>query len=175
MNKSKNRQFNLLVIIGAMLFCAACGSKTETPSTVTFEASATGPFFSGPNSLIAEYSVDLSALDGLKDVSKDQIDEIKISSVRVILNDENDMDFSSFSSATIQMVSSDVDMQTIAIKNPIETKTQELVFDLSDEVDIADYFKGEKLSLVLDLDFIEDSFIEEIGAQVIMDITVKNN
>jgi|TARA_R110000737_G_scaffold347664_1_gene379702 hypothetical protein len=175
MKKIKKLPIYLTFLFLASFFLTSCAPKNETKVTLQLEALGAGPFFSGPNSLIAEYTVKLSDLKGLENVSKDQIKEIKIKSVSVSLNKEDDIKFDAFTSATLQIVGPNTDMQTVAIKNPIKSKNQEISLEVSDEVDIVDYFKGKKLSLVLDLNFIEDALIEEIGTVIEMELIVKHN
>lgn len=172
MNKVKQAHIHLVFYTAILFLFTACGSVSETAGSITLEAVGSGPFFSGPNSLIAEYEVDLAAIEGLENVQKEQIESVKIKSIQVILNEDDDMDFSAFSSASMQMVSAAADMQTIGIKNPIDSKNLELTLQASEEVDIAEYFKGDKLSLVLDLDFTEDSYSEQLGAKVVMEVNV---
>lgn len=171
MNKFKSFLF---IAIGLLLF-SACGPKSETIVTLQTEASAVGPFFAGPNSLIAEYKVDLSSIKGLENVSQEQIKEIKVNSVKVVLNESDEVTFDSFTSASLQMVGSTTEMKTIAIKNPIDSETRELTLEVSEEADVVDYFKNDKFSVVLDLDFVEDSYADEFGAIVELELTVKHN
>ncbi len=175
MNNIRKIHFRHVLLVLSVFLFTACGPKKETTVTFEVEAMATGPFFSGPNSLIAEYAVNVSDLKGLENVSKDQIKEIKIKSVSVGLNSEEDMNFDSFTNATLQLVGPDTDMQTIAIKNPIKSKGKEITLQVSNEADIVDYFKGQKFSVVLDLDFVEDSYIEEFGTVIVMEVIVKHN
>lgn len=165
----------LFLLATVLVLFSACGPKNETTATITLEALGSGPFFSGPNSAIAEYEVDFSEIEGLQNISKQQIAEIKVRTINLKLNDESGMNFDAFSSATLQLVSSTTGMQTIAIKNPIASVNQELTLQVSDEADIAEYFKSDKFSLVLDLDFLEDSYEDEIGVIVDMEISVKYN
>jgi len=175
MNKIKIVQINFFILAIGLLALTGCGPKIETGATIQTEASAMGPFFAGPNSLIAEYEVNLSAIDGLENVSKEQMKEIKINRVKVILNESDSLTFDSFTSASLQMVGSNTSMQSIAIKNPITSNTRELILEVSEEADVVDYFKNEKFSLVLDLDFLDDSYNEEIGAIIILDLNIKHN
>lgn len=175
MKKIKPLQLKLIIVAFGLLILSACGPKNETTVTIQTKASAMGPFFAGPNSLIAEYAVNLSAIEGLENVNKEQIKEIKIKAISVHLNKADSLNANFFSSASLQIVSSNTGMKTIAIKNPIDTDSQELSLEVSDEADIADYFKNEKFSLVLDLDFLEDSYNEEIGATLVLDLNIKHN
>lgn len=164
----------LFTVIG-LLFLVACGPKNETMVSITTEASAMGPFFAGPNSLIAEYEVSISSIDGLENVSLEDIKEIRINAIKVTLNEADSLNFDAFTSASLQMVGSTTDMQSIAIKNPITSKNRELELEVSKEADIVDYFKNEQLSLVLDLDFLEDSYAEELTAVIELELTIKHN
>ena len=175
MKKIKHLRINIFLLAVLVFALAACAPKNESSATLTFDANASGPFFSGPNSLIAEYDVDLSTIEGLEGVSKEQIKEINIKAVSVKLNMDEEVNFDAFSSASLQMVGADTDMQTIAIKNPIDSKNSEIALQVSEEADIVDYFKGQKFSVVLDLDFVEDSFSEEAGATITKEINVKHN
>lgn len=174
MKRTNRFQLNFLFLAIFIFVLTSCSPTTETSTTLNIEASATGPFFSGPNSLIAEYEVDLASIEGLEGVSADQLKEIKIKSVNVMLIDTSGTTFDAYKSASLQMVSANTDMQTVAIKNPIDSNTRELTLQVSDDADIVDYFKGQKFSFVLDLDFIEDSFEEESVATINMEINVKH-
>lgn len=165
-----------LFILGIILFLlSSCGTQHKTEVQISTKASAEGPFFAGPNSLIAEYQVDFSSIKGLENISKDQIKEIKINEITVTLNESNEFNFDAFTSASLQLVSSNTGMQAIAIKNPIESNKKESMLDVSNEVDLVEYFKNDKFSLVLDLDFIEDSYEEEIEAIIDLKLTIKHN
>ncbi len=175
MNKFKPLQMKFIIVAFGLLLFSACGPISETNVIIRTEASGMGPFFAGPNSLIAEYEVNLSAIEGLEDLSKDQLKEIKINSIKVTLNESDSLNFDFFTSASLQLVGSNTGMQSIAIKNPIDANGRELLLEVSEEADVVDYFKNDKFSLVLDLDFLDDSFDEEIGAIIVLDLNIKHN
>ncbi len=165
---------SLFVGMGLLVF-SACEPNQEAVVSITAEASAVGPFFAGPNSLIAEYQVDLSSFEGLRGVSMDHVKNIAINSIKVSLNEIEDLTFDSFASASLQIVSAKSDMQTIGIKNPIDPDNQELILQVSEETDVAKYFKNEKFSFVLDLDFLDDLYAEELSAIINLELIVKHN
>lgn len=175
MNKLTFTPIKTLFIAMGLLLLSACEPNQEALVSITAEASAVGPFFAGPNSLIAEYQVDLSSIEGLRGVSMDQLKNIAINSIKVSLNESEDFTFDSFASASLQIVSANTDMQTIGIKNPIDSNNQELILQVSEETDVAKYFKNEKFSLVLDLDFLDDSYAEELSAIINLELKVKYN
>lgn len=174
MNKSIFYQLNLFSVTAALLLLGACGPKIEKNINISTEATAMGPFFAGPNSFIAEYEVDLASLEGLEGVNKEQLKEIKINSVKVILRESDSLNFDYFHSAALQLVGANTGMQSIAIKNPISSENQETTLDVSDEADIVEFFKNGKISFVLDLDFVDDSYADELGAIIELDLTVKH-
>jgi hypothetical protein len=175
MNKSIPIKLNFILIVFGLLLLGACGPKSETKINIQTEATAMGPFFAGPNSFIAEYEVDLSSIEGLEGVNKEQLKAIGINSIKVILRESDSLNFDSFHSASLQLVGANTGMQSIAIKNPISSGSQESSLDVSNEADIVDYFKNDKISFVLDLDFVDDSYADELGAIIELDLTVKHN
>jgi len=174
MKKVINFPYRLLSVVLIVSFFVTCTPSTETKINLNTKATAMGPFFAGPNSLIAEYEVDLASIKGLENVSAKQIKEVKVNSIKLNLAKEEELDFSDIFSASLQIVSGTTGMQSIATKNPIESKGNELVMDVSSEVDLSEYLKDKQFSLVLDLDFAEDSYAEQIGAIIDLDLTVKH-
>ncbi len=174
MNTSNLFKLNLFLIALGLLLLGACGPKIEKTVQINTEATAMGPFFAGPNSFIAEYEVDLSSIEGLEGVSKEQLKSIGINSIKVTLREADSLTFDSFHSASLQLVGANTGMQSIAIKNPISSDNQETALDVSEEADIVDYFKNGKISFVLDLDFVDDSYADELGAIIELDLTVKH-
>lgn len=175
MTRYRNSALKLFIMVTGMVLFAGCGAKNETAVNLKINAAGVGQFFAGPNSLMAEYPVDLSSIKGLEEVSKDQLKEIKINRITVLLDEIDGFKFDSFTSATLQLVGTNTGMQTIAIKNPINSNNLELVLEVSAEVDLVEYFKGDNFSLLLDLDFIEDSFAEKLSSTIDLELTVKHN
>ncbi|MFK7756455.1 MAG: hypothetical protein AB8B53_05935 [Flavobacteriales bacterium] len=167
--------FNFSLILAVSILITGCAPKAETTAVLEFNAVGSGPFFSGPNSLIAEYTVNLKDLEGLAEVSAEQIAEVKVKTISLVIEEDAEMNFGAFSNATLQLVSGNSAMQTIAIKNPISSSTNEISLDVSQEVDLAAYFKDEKFSLVLDLDFKEDLYEDDFGTTIDMQLSVKHN
>jgi hypothetical protein len=64
-------------------------------------------------------------------------------------------------------------MMSIGTKNPIESDGQSVNLSVSEEANLADYFKDENYSLVLDLEFKEDLYLDEVGATIDMKLIVK--
>jgi len=163
---------NLLFICVAMALFQSCAPKQETPISLKTELTAEGPFFSGPNSLIKDYTLDLSAFKGLEQLKSDDISEVKLKSALVQLREADGLSFNDFQSATLQLVGEDTGMQTTAILNPINTTKKEITLEVSSEVELTEYFQNPAFSLVLDLDFKEDSYADEIGAVVVLELSI---
>jgi hypothetical protein len=175
MKKNNLLQLGTLLIGVFFLMLSACGPKIETAVSIQTEATAVGPFFAGPNSLIAEYEVDFASIEGLESRANQDLKEIKIRAINVRLRDQDSTSFEAFQSASLQLVGANTGMQSIAIKNPISSTGKEINLDVSDEADIVEFFKDDKFSLVLDLDFVDDSYAEELGATITLELTVKHN
>ena len=171
-------------IISAVLYTFlvvlfACKPATETAVTINFDASASGPFFVGPNSLIAEYNIKEISEDKLQELNLDHLQLVSIQKIKATLKSTNESGdsilYDSFSNASLQMVSPNFSMQSVGTKNPIASTSSVLNLNVVDGIDAKDYFKDKQFSLVLDLDFKEDLFINNVEAQVEIEFLLKHN
>lgn len=153
------------------LIMNACSPPQESESKIQADAIASGPFFSGPNSLIAEQEVDFDQLVEGKSLTAKQLKSVKLKVVSVSLRAIDSIDFSYFDDASLSIVGSDIEMMSIATVNPIESDAQRIRLQVSEEAELVDYFKSGKYSLVLDLGLNQDLYLNELGATI--DITLK--
>ncbi len=166
---------NLSMVLCLAVFLLSCGAKHEAGSSLNTEAKATGPFFAGPNSLIIEVTVDYSAMNGLDNVAANDVAEVILKGAKVNMPSGSELDFSAFGSASLQIVSGNTEMKTLAILNPITTSKNSITLETGEDTDLTEYFKAGKFSLVLDLDFNEDYYEDEIGAVLDLELSVKHN
>tara|TARA_B100000508_G_C11452840_1_gene275076 strand:- start:1341 stop:1880 length:540 start_codon:yes stop_codon:yes gene_type:complete len=155
------------------LLFLACTPTTEQEAQLKTEATAMGPFFAGPNSLIAEIdnNTNSSWVDG--EIATEKIKEASLKSIRIDLEGNDSLDLSMFASVALSIVSQDEPMTNIAVKNPIEGNGTQIVLDISDEADIAPFLKTGKFTLVLDWDLLDDDFREEMSSSVLMNLNLK--
>ena len=160
------------VVLATLMLFYACAKKIEAESSQESEAVASGPFFAGPNSLIAEKEVKLSQLVGGVELTNEQLKSIQLLAVDVELRAIDSIDFSIFNDASLSIVSPDQEMISIATLNPIETSEQSIALSASKEADLAEYFKGENYSLILDLGLKEDLYLDEMGAKIHLKLNI---
>ncbi len=151
----------------------ACTPPQQAESNLKVEAITSGPFFEGPNSLIAEEEVKFDQLIDGQNLSADQLKSVKIQSVGVTLRAMDSLDFTYFNDASISIVSPEIDMMSIATINPIESDGQSISLQTSEEAELVDYFKSGKYSLVLDLGLNQDIYIGELGATIDIKLNVE--
>jgi hypothetical protein len=159
-----------------VLFFTACTSTTTQTAELSIPVSADGPFFSGPNSLMGNYAVQLKELLGSESVSSDKIASATVTKVVVTLNEADSVDLSQFTSATLQFVSDNAAMETIAILNPIKSTGTTIELTASGEVDVAKFFKEPTFTAVLDWDFVDDDYRDALQSNVKMNLSfeIKN-
>jgi hypothetical protein len=161
MNINLSSPLKWLSVFALTMVLAACSSTTQQEVKLQLEAQAMGPFFAGPNSLIADYTVNYSELYPDQSVNAEQIKSVQLTAVTVNLKADS-LDFSAFSSAALQFVSANEEMVSAAILNPIASDGQTITLQTSAEADLGTFFKGEAFTCVLDLDFVEDDYRDEL-------------
>jgi len=156
-----------------VLFAVSCTSTTMQQAQLKAETTAMGPFFAGPNSLIAEINNQESSSWVEKDIVSEKIKEASLKSISVDLIGNDSLDLSMFGSVALSIVSQDEPMTNIAVKNPIEGNGTQIVMDISEEADIGPFLKSGKFTLVLDWDLLDDDFREEMSSNVLMNVNLK--
>ena len=162
---------SLLIGITALQSCST--SKSEQIST-NITVSSEGPYFSGSNSFFSEYSVDLTSLISEKPLAADDIKSIKLSKASVQHIENSDFDFNQFNSASLQVVSDNAPMTSIAILNPIpENATTTIQINASKEADLAEYFKESSFTYLFDLDFKEDDYSDAMSFSLDLEFIIE--
>ena len=165
---------NLLLPLAlfSLILIHSCAKQAESAAREEATATASGPFFTGPNSLIAEQRVNLTDLIEGVPLNAEKLQSVSLEKVQVNLRAIDSLDFSYFNNASLSIVSSDLEMISIATLNPIETDGQSISLTASQEADLSDYFKAESYSLVLDLGLNEDLYQDELGANILLDLSI---
>jgi hypothetical protein len=169
------KRTGLYALVGLCLALVinACTPPQQTESQVKAEAIASGPFFSGPNSLIAEQEVDFDKLIDGQSLTAKQLKSVKLQAVSVSLRAIDSIDFSYFDDASLSIVGSEIEMMSIATLNPLEGEGQSISLGVSEEAELVDYFKAGSYSLVLDLGLNEDLYLNELGATIDISLNVE--
>ena len=167
----KLTKFNVLTLL-MLLFIAACSPPKTESTSISVTADAVGPFFMGVNSLTADYQVELSSLVEAQNLDPKKLKEVKLTSIKIQLTDDAGMEMVDINSASLQIVSDNVEMTSIAVKNPINEEGLSTNLNVSEEAEISEYFKQDYFTLVLDLDFKDDSYVEELAANLEIDLEI---
>ena len=162
-------------IIGSLAFVliavlVACGPSQEKTNDIKLPLTAEGPFFAGPTSLMHEFKPDLKALMG-DDAAK--LKELKLKDISVNLPEGSPYSWDDFTSASLVFVSDNSPMTSVAILNPIKSNGTNIVLTTSEDADLVEFFKEEKFTILLDLDFIEDIYEDVINADLTMNLVFK--
>ncbi len=163
------RPLFLALILATSLF--SCGNYQTKTTELEIDLKADGPFFAGANSLIGEVQFDAATVLGVDDFS--EISNVTISEISVELEDGQTFTLDQFGSAAIQLVSDNSPMTSIAVMNPIVVKDDEINLRVSNEAEVTSFFKDGTFSVLLDLDFLEDSYEDYLEADVEMNLTIE--
>jgi len=161
------------ILLAFGLILTACGKTEEHEATISVKASGNGPFFAGPNSLMANYTVDLASLIEGQSFTAADIKKVGVKAVNVSIPTTDSIGLDSFNNVGVQLVSDNAPMTNIAILNPINTEGTAVVLNSSAEVDIADFFKQESFTILVDWDFKEDSWRANLNSNVELQLNFK--
>ena len=161
----------VLLLMMSTLILVGCGNQKNKSINIEVVAIGEGPFFEGSNSLISEVELNLSELVG--DSELKEITHVTINEISIELDDHEELTFNHFNSAAIQLVSDNSPMTSIAIMNPIKLSGEELKMTTSEQAEVTSFFQEGKFSLLLDLDFKEDSYSELLNAEIEINLTLE--
>ena len=161
----------ILALVMSSILLVGCGNYKTKTNDIKIDVSAEGPFSAGSNSLIGELQFD--GKDFLEDADFNEIANVRINGISVEMQEGQEMSLDQFTSASIQLVSNNNPMTSVGIMNPIEVVDDELSMTISDEADVTSFFQDGKFSILLDLDFMEDSYIEQLEAELELSLTIE--
>ncbi len=160
----------LLFYVICLVFSGCATYKTNTSEFKT-TISAEGPFFAGSNSLIGELVLDMPQI--LEDSTFQEIEHVSINEITVEILNNEELTLDQFTSAALQLVSDENPMTSIAIMNPIQVSNNQLKLTVSGNANVDAFFQDGKFSVLLDLDFQEDSYVEVLQAEIKMNLTIE--
>jgi hypothetical protein len=153
--KSFMRLF-LNITLFALLF-AACSGPTErvTTAPVTIPLTADFPLYEGSNTAIGEWTIDWNAMVSDQSISAEQLKEAKVAKVIV---DIADADYAGLmDQITLQLTTANSEMQKVAFLNPVQMDATSFELQIATEQnELAEMFKEDKLVLVADINTVED-------------------
>jgi len=171
--KNIHKSPRLLFVIFTVVYIFTSCEKTKTTSAeYNVDLNASGPFFQGGNSFIADFKPDLSKISSETAIANENLKSIGIKKAIVTLNPNDSISFEMFNSATLQLVSDNIAMQSIAVLNPISTSENQIELTVSNEVELLDFFKEEVFTVLLDLDFAEDDYKDDMNVELKLELNI---
>ena len=162
------------MILTVIYIFTSCEKTQNVNTEIELELSADGPFFQGGNSFMVDLEPDFSKIFEEKTITSQDIKKINIKKAIVSFNAEDSVNFEGFTSASLQLVSDNIPMQSIAVLNPITSSSNTIELTVSNEVDLTDFFKQESFTVLLDLDFKDDDYKDQMILTLKMDLAIEH-
>ncbi|MFN0202127.1 MAG: hypothetical protein ACKVTZ_11440 [Bacteroidia bacterium] len=145
------KKFIYTIGLASFLFLLGC---SEAQESFTFEVK--GKDFSieqptpGPNSAQVEISFeDIKAAAEAKGLDASKISAAKLEKAEVVAKDGQNLN--GFESVLLQMTTETGKMSEVALLNPVPSGSSNATLEIAKNETMATYFKGEKVTLILDL------------------------
>ncbi len=153
MKKLNKHLFLLLLIIGI----TSCSNEANNHKDFIIESTliASGPLFEGSNTCQADMTAELMKFMEENKIKKEDLVDIKLTSC-TILSDQL-TDFNLIESISLQLMSDNSPMQTVAVINPIEENSKELSLKIADiQEEITPILLDDNLLIIADAILKED-------------------
>jgi hypothetical protein len=147
----------LLFVLGiyACLLSACSESQTLIYKTQAIKLSATGPLFEGANTAQGEFSPQLEAYLQQQGLDNQALLQAELQKVSIVLPDSLNSDL--LSEITFQLAADQVDMQKVAVLNPVPAAQTQLSLKVAEEQKkITDLLRQDKVLLVVDANLKKD-------------------
>lgn len=170
-------RLSLTSLVGALVVLVlsqGCSSTKTEMTTIQIEVSSVGPYFAGPNSFTNDFKVDLASLINEKELSSESIESIKLVSASIPFDLNEQLDIDQYSSASLSVVGSNSPMTSIGTINPMKSTPDGFIaMNVSEEADLAPYFQEGEFTFLLDLDFNEDDYSDEMSVTLLLALNVE--
>lgn len=148
---------SILLILCAALFFSCGGGKTKTHVLKNIEFAFEGPLYEGSNPAQYVVSVDLKSIFGSEFEEGMSVDRAKLKKAEIFSSDSSG--FSGIGALVLSLAAdnSDLQMQELAVVNPLKPDTKSVELLPSSEAESGDYFNEKQFYLVLDATLTKDS------------------
>jgi hypothetical protein len=158
----------LLLLLGASacLFMACSDSQTLTFKTQPIALVASGPLFEGANTAQGEFMPQLEAYLKQQGLDAKDLQKAELQKVSITLPDSLNSDL--LSEVTLQLAADQVDMQKVAVLNPVPEGQTNITLQVAQEQKkIADLLRQNKVLLVADANIKKDLAADWHGEAVL--------
>lgn len=141
--------------LSACLFTACMESQTLTFKTQPVNLVASGPLLEGANTAQGEFMPQIAAYLQQQGLDAKNLQQAVLKQVSIVLPDSLNSDL--LSELTFQMAADQVDMQKVAVLNPVPAAQTQLSLNVAQEQKkIADLLQQDKVLLVVDANLKKD-------------------
>ncbi len=146
----------LSFLLYLLCFCVACTeSQTITFKTAPITLVASGPLFEGSNTAQGDFSPNIAAFLQQQGLAPSSLQNATLQKVSLVLPDSLHADL--VSEITLQLAADQVDMQKVAVLNPVPAGQTQLTLSVAQEQKkIADLLQQNKMLLVADVNLKKD-------------------
>jgi hypothetical protein len=165
----------ILCLIGIAITFFSCGqSQNHTFTIENVELSSEGPLFQGINTATGMYEVDLEEFLNSIGAQISDIRQAKLLSAELIIMDS--MNFNIIGDVSLLLAGENTEMKSLAVLNPIPDDVTKIQLQIAEEQSkIANYFKEENLTFVVDLDLLQDTMVDlRMLGNFIFELQTKN-
>ncbi len=152
MNISKILFLSILIF-----FLVSCSNNANTSKEFIIETDlfAGGPLFEGSNTCQADLSTELNTFLNKNKISKDDLVDVKLKLCEITKGNLND--FAIIESISLQLMSDNYPMQSVAVINPIPDGAIKVRLDIADEQEeILPILSDKNLYIIADVILKED-------------------
>lgn len=174
----KMMMYTLMKRYSIVLYCAlltlllpSCNSSNQIHSiTANGTATAEGPFFEGPNTFQAAILL-TEAENWDKSWTLEALKKGSAQSLTVNLPDSITTD--DYNSVSVQVLAKDLPMLSLGALSKLPEHASSLQIELSNEADLTSYLKTGSITLILDIDFKNEDYTEQLNIPVALTLNVE--
>lgn len=154
-----------------LLLLPSCQNNGTTHSLeISQNVTAEGPFFEGPNTFQANLKLSESPNWDKSWV----ISELKKGTAKALVVSTLDSNnFDVYNSVSVQLLAKDLPMISLGAMSSLPTAQNQLQIELSQEADITEYLKADDITLILDIDFKNEDYTEQLNFPITLNLTVE--
>lgn len=159
-------KFSLIAALAGMAIGCAPGGDSVSVENITVELTAEGPLFEGSNTALGNWKVDFSPY---LDQHPKKFYKVRFTNVRVMADGFVLGELTN--NLTLQLAASNLDMKKIAFSGNLQQTQEDAELNVAEEQKkLAGFFQGDEITFVLDFDFKEEEWYEDLNFSLAFDL-----
>lgn len=167
---TKRYSLVLLCALSILLISSCDNNKTSHAISIEGMATAEGPFFEGPNTFQANFKLTESS-NWDKSWQLNTLKKGGAKSLIVTCNDSSTFDL--YNSVSVQLLAKDLPMISLGAMSKLPEGANSIEIELSNEADITNYLKADKITVILDVDFKNEDYTEQLQFPLSLNLNVE--